>query len=96
MGVDWCGIGAGGYAGDVVFRCSVGGGLPEEFALARKRMREFKVVETNMAGRKARLRGVAGLSTLDDMLAGEGELEEFEAVAIKEDLAWQIEAAMKE
>jgi hypothetical protein len=35
------------------------------------------------------------LSLLDDFLAGEGKLEEFEAVAIKEVLAWQIAEAMK-
>jgi transcriptional regulator with XRE-family HTH domain len=36
------------------------------------------------------------LSTLDGFLAAEGKLEEFEAVAIKEVLAWQIAEAMKE
>jgi antitoxin HicB len=35
------------------------------------------------------------LTTLDDFLKGEGKLEEFEAVAIKEVLAWQITEAMK-
>jgi predicted XRE-type DNA-binding protein len=35
------------------------------------------------------------LSTLDDFLRSEGKLEEFEAVAIKEALAWQIGEAMK-
>jgi len=35
------------------------------------------------------------LTTLDEFLAGEGKLEEFEAVAIKEVLAWQITQAMK-
>ena len=35
------------------------------------------------------------LTTLDDFLKGEGKLEEFEAVAIKEVLAWQIAEAMK-
>ena len=37
----------------------------------------------------------AALSTLDEHLRSEGSLEEFEAVAIKEVLAWQIEQAMK-
>jgi predicted XRE-type DNA-binding protein len=37
----------------------------------------------------------ADLSTLDGHLAAEGRLEEFQAVAIKEVLAWQIEQAMK-
>jgi antitoxin HicB len=35
------------------------------------------------------------LTTLDDLLKQEGRLEEFEAVAIKEVLAWQIAEAMK-
>lgn len=34
-------------------------------------------------------------STLDDFLAEEGVLEEFEAVAIKEVIAWQVGQAMK-
>ena len=35
------------------------------------------------------------LTTLDQFLKEEGQLEEFEAVAIKEVLAWQIAEAMK-
>jgi antitoxin HicB len=35
------------------------------------------------------------LATLDDFLQGEGKRDEFEAVAIKEVLAWQIMEAMK-
>jgi antitoxin HicB len=35
------------------------------------------------------------LTTLDDFLKHEGRLEEFEAVAIKEVLAWQLTEAMK-
>jgi antitoxin HicB len=35
------------------------------------------------------------LTTLDDFLKREGKLEEFEAIAIKEVLAWQIGEAMK-
>ncbi len=35
------------------------------------------------------------LTTLDAFLKEEGKLEEFEAVAIKEVLAWQIAEAMK-
>ena len=35
------------------------------------------------------------LATLDELLKQEGKLEEFEAVAIKEVLAWQIAEAMK-
>jgi antitoxin HicB len=35
-------------------------------------------------------------STLDDLLREEGVLEQFQAVAIKEVIAWQIQKAMKE
>jgi antitoxin HicB len=40
-------------------------------------------------------RSAAKLSTLDDFLKEDGKLEEFEAVAIKEVLAWQLGEAMK-
>ena len=40
-------------------------------------------------------RSPAKLSALDDLLKEEGKLEDFQAVAIKEVLAWQIEQAMK-
>jgi antitoxin HicB len=40
-------------------------------------------------------RSTAKLSTLDDLLEGEGKRDEFEAVSIKEVLAWQIAEAMK-
>lgn len=49
-----------------------------------------------MTKKNAAPRGLEGLSSLDTMLAEEGKLEEFQAVAIKEVLAWQIENAMKE
>src|SRR5690349_17222181 len=45
--------------------------------------------------KKRAARSAANLSTLDDFLAAEGKLEEFEAVAVKEVLAWQIGEAMK-
>lgn len=45
--------------------------------------------------KKKSARSPAKLSTLDDFLKEEGKLEEFEAVAIKEVLAWQIAEAMK-
>jgi antitoxin HicB len=35
-------------------------------------------------------------STLDDLLKEEGVLEEFQATAIKEVIAWQLEQAMKD
>jgi len=44
--------------------------------------------------RKA-VRSTADLSTLDGLLKDEGKLEEFQATAIKEVLAWQISEAMK-
>ena len=37
----------------------------------------------------------AKLSTLDDFLKQDGKLDEFQATAIKEVLAWQIAEAMK-
>ena len=40
-------------------------------------------------------RSADDLSTLDAFLKGEGKLEEFQATAIKEVLAWQILEAMK-
>jgi antitoxin HicB len=40
-------------------------------------------------------RSVVKLSTLDDFLKDDGKLEEFQATAIKEVLAWQIAEAMK-
>jgi len=48
-----------------------------------------------MATRKKKARSTGKLSTLDDFLAADGKREEFEAVAIKEVLAWQIAEAMK-
>lgn len=45
--------------------------------------------------KKKTSRSTDELTTLDEFLKGEGKLEEFEAVAIKEVLAWQIAEAMK-
>ena len=42
-----------------------------------------------MTKRKSALR-LVGLTTLDEFLKAEGKLEEFQAVAVKEVLAWQI------
>ena len=42
--------------------------------------------------RKKSTRSSAKLATLDDFLKEEGRLEEFEAVAIKEVLAWRCAA----
>lgn len=41
-------------------------------------------------------RVAAELSTLDDLLAEDGTPERFQAAAIEEVIAWQIEQAMKE
>jgi antitoxin HicB len=49
---------------------------------------------TKVRKRKA-VRSIAGFSTIDGFLKDEGKLEEFEATAIKEVLAWQIIEAMK-
>ena len=45
--------------------------------------------------KKKKARSANELTTLDEYLKEEGKLEEFEAVAIKEVLAWQITEAMK-
>ena len=41
-------------------------------------------------------RGTEDLTTLDDVLEADGVREDFQAVAIKEVLAWQIGQAMKD
>lgn len=46
--------------------------------------------------KKKTTRSAAGLSTLDSFLKDQGRLEDFQATAIKEVLAWQITEAMKE
>jgi hypothetical protein len=53
----------------------------------------IRTVGADMKRKKPR--STDGLTTLDDFLKEEGRLEEFEAVAIKEVLAWQIAEAMK-
>ena len=49
--------------------------------------------DTDMKKKSAR--STDDLTALDEFLKEEGKLEEFEAVAIKEVLAWQIAEAMK-
>jgi DNA-binding Xre family transcriptional regulator len=44
---------------------------------------------------RKKVRSPAGLTTLDGFLKDQGKLEEFQATAIKEVLAWQIAEAMK-
>ena len=46
--------------------------------------------------RSRKPRSIQELSTLDDFLKEEGVFDEFQARAIKEVLAWQLETAMKE
>src|ERR1700675_4308159 len=53
------------------------------------------MMETNMATKKKVIRSTAKLTTLDDFLGEEGTRDAFEAIAVKEVLAWQIEQAMK-
>ena len=48
-----------------------------------------------MKRKKKARRSAAKFSTLDDFLKEEGKLQEFEAVAVKEVLAWQIAEAMR-
>lgn len=50
---------------------------------------------TTKKKKKAAPRSARSLSSLDDLLKVDGKLEEFEAVAIKEVLAWQLGEAMK-
>lgn len=45
---------------------------------------------TTKKKKKAAPRSASSLSSLDDLLKENGKLEEFEAVAIKEVLAWQL------
>jgi DNA-binding Xre family transcriptional regulator len=49
-----------------------------------------------MARKAKKPRSTGRLSTLDDFLSKSGKRDEFEAVAVKEVLAWQIGEAMKE
>src|SRR5262245_43796292 len=51
--------------------------------------------EANMARKKKASRSTSKFTTLD-FLGEERKREEFEAIAVKEVLAWQIEQAMKE
>jgi antitoxin HicB len=51
--------------------------------------------EADMKKTRKAPRSVAKLSTLDELLKADGKLEEFEAVAIKEVLAWQLADAMR-
>jgi antitoxin HicB len=52
-------------------------------------------VKTTTKARKNSARSSAKFATLDAFLKEEGKLEAFEAVAVKEVLAWQIAEAMR-
>jgi len=52
-------------------------------------------VMTTRKKKKATPRSASSLSSLDDLLKQDGKLAEFEAVAVKEVLAWQLGEAMK-
>ncbi len=52
-------------------------------------------MKSGSAKKKKVARSVAKLPTLDAFLQEEGKREEFETVAVKEALAWQIVEAMK-
>ncbi len=66
----------------------------EDMDLARRRQREFDRQERTMTDAKTP-RETDGFATLDGFLDAEGTREAFQAVAIKEVLAWQIDEAMK-
>ncbi len=83
----WCFMASSRRAGRRLTTCS----LWHANATANSRRKE-----TDMAHKKKTLRSTANLTTLDVFLKKEGKLEEFEATAIKEVLAWQIAEAMKQ
>jgi hypothetical protein len=70
-----------------------------DLALAHRRMKEFGGGEGRPMKRKKRpmtRRSAAELGSLDEFLKEQGKLDAFEAVAVKEVLAWQIAEAMRE
>jgi antitoxin HicB len=54
-----------------------------------------RVKKETMKKKKKAVRSSARFSTLDDLLKQESKLEVFQAIAIKETLAWQLAQAMK-
>ena len=68
---------------------------PRKTAVVFYRTRARTEVKDADMKKKKTSRSAHQLTTLDDFLKQEGKLEEFEAVAIKEVLAWQIAEAMK-
>ena len=54
-----------------------------------------RMTRTTKVRKKKAVRSTAGFGTLDSFLKDQGKLEEFQATAIKEVLAWQITEAMK-
>jgi transcriptional regulator with XRE-family HTH domain len=53
------------------------------------------MTDVRIKKKKKTARSPRKLTALDDFLKAEGKLEEFEAIAIKEVLAWQLSEAMK-
>jgi TPP-dependent pyruvate/acetoin dehydrogenase alpha subunit len=51
--------------------------------------------DVDVKKQKKTTRSADALTTLDNFLKEEGKREEFEAAAVKEELAWQIAEAMK-
>jgi antitoxin HicB len=61
-----------------------------------RNLRILGMKETNMAKKKKAIRSTVKLTTFDDFLSEDSKRDEFEAIAVKEVLAWQIAQAMKE
>jgi antitoxin HicB len=53
------------------------------------------MTDVRIKKKKRAARSPRKLAALDDFLKDQGKLEEFEAIAIKEVLAWQLAEAMK-
>jgi DNA-binding Xre family transcriptional regulator len=58
-------------------------------------MKKMTATRGHNGKNKKSVRRAVGLSTLDSFLKDQGKLEEFQAIAIKEVLAWQLLEAMK-
>ena len=79
-----------GDAKPIHFMGIAGAGMSALALIARHRGVSITGCDSDTSGG-----GADDLTALDDFLKQEGKLEEFEAIAIKEVLAWQIAEAMK-
>lgn len=70
--------------------------IPRRVCIGDERHGHGSEEEPGKDEKKRAPRSTAGLVALDGFLGTEGKREEFEAVAIKEVLAWQIAEAMRE